>query len=648
MAVMEYYVVSPLRVVHARESALTYHFEGSLLPGQIVAVSVGQKIVPGVILKLSKKPSFETKPIDHVVSDTPLPTQLLRVHSWLSEYYLSHPVAVWQTMLPSGLLKKRRKRLDSREKHLRERTNYVLNKHQSEVVKAIWERPNQTSLLRGITGSGKTAMYIELAKRTLEQGNSAIVLVPEIALTSQIVAEFAAHFDDIILTHSTMTESERHTTWLDALTSEKPRVAIGPRSALFLPLTHVGLIVIDECHEPAYKQEKSPRYSALRAASILAREHEARVVMGSATPSVADYYLASKTDSVVTIDTLAKQNAVRPSVEIVDMTKHGNFPRSQFLSTTLLSQLEQTLAAGHQALLFHNRRGSAPTTLCENCGWSATCPRCFVPLTLHADQHHLRCHLCNHQERVPTACPSCAGAHIIHKGIGTKRIAEEVQRLFPKARVARFDGDNESGETVDANYQALYDGDIDIIVGTQVIAKGLDLPKLRFVGVVQADSGLALPDYQSSERVFQLLAQVSGRVGRNEHESHVVVQSYQPTHPSVLHGIAQDYEAFYEQTLQDRTRANFPPFTYLLKATCTYKTESASVRAVRQLAATLRPHLSGNDEIVGPAPAFYERARDSYRWQLIVKSTSRAQLVELARLIPPTHWQFELDPISLL
>lgn len=483
---MEYYTVSPLRVVHARESVLTYEHEGSLVPGQIVAVSVGSKTVPAVVLGTCPKPAFATKPIELVVTETPLPKPLLKLHDWLHSYYLSHPVAVWQTMLPSGILKKRRNRTANRVEHLRDRTKYVLNSDQKQAVGSIWDRPSQTTLLRGITGSGKTAMYIELAKKTMKEGRSCIVLVPEIALTSQIVAEFSTHFEDIILTHSTMTEAERHATWLDALTSTTPRVAIGPRSALFLPLASVGLIVIDECHEPAYKQEKSPRYSALRAASVLAREHSARVVLGSATPSVSDFYLAGKTDSIVAVDSLARKDAVRPTVETVDMTKHGNFGRSQFLSNQMLAKLEENLAAGHQSLLFHNRRGSAPTTLCENCGWSAACPRCYVPLTLHADQHLLRCHLCNHQERVPTACPTCGAANIIHKGIGTKRIAEEVARLLPNAKVARFDGDNVAGETVDAHYQALYDGDIDIIIGTQVIAKGLDLPKLRFVEIGRA------------------------------------------------------------------------------------------------------------------------------------------------------------------
>lgn len=647
---MTYFLVSPLRVIGRLGSELTYHYDQPLLAGQIVSVSVGSKQVAAVVLRGVEQPTFQTKPIDAVITEYVIPTPLLTLHGWLSGYYVSHPVAVWQTMLPSGLLKKRRKNTVKRLEHLRERTHFVLNKAQRRAYSELMDRPSGTSLLHGITGSGKTALYVEMAKQTLSEGRSVIILVPEIALTSQIVADFTGHIDNVLVTHSTMTEAARHNIWSEALTSTEPRVVIGPRSALFTPLQNVGLIVIDECHEPSYKQEKSPRYSALRAASMLAREHRARLVLGSATPSVADYYIASElgAKSIVRLDVLARNKAVLPEVSVVDMTKHLNFNRSQFLSDTLLTQLTETIAAGHQALLFHNRRGSAPTTLCEKCGWNAACPRCYAPLTLHADQYQLRCHLCNHSERVPTSCPECQGADIIHKGIGTKRVEEEIRKFFPDARIARFDGDNQSNETVDSQYQALYDGDIDIIIGTQVIAKGLDLPKLRFVGVIQADSGLALPEYQSAERVFQLLAQVSGRVGRNEHHSRVVIQSYQPDHHAVKYGIARDYDNFYTYALAERKRANFPPFCYLLKITCTYKSESASIRASRALAHTLRAHLIPGMEILGPAPAFYERVRDSYRWQLIIKSPKRADLAALIEYIPPTQWQYELDPNSLL
>lgn len=646
---VSYYHVSPLRVVHQRDSLLTYHFAGTLAPGIVVAVQVGTKLVPAVIIGQTAKPTFDTKPIDRVVDDTPLPDHLLELHGWLASYYASHPVAAWQTMLPSGLLKKRRDGLQTSSHPSRNRTSIVLNNAQTAAVEKVLSQPTGTHLLHGITGSGKTAVYIELANRTIAVGKSVIILVPEIALTSQIIAEFTPHFPDLIVTHSHQTEAQRHKAWLEALHSKTPRVVIGPRSALFTPFHNLGLIVIDECHEPSFKQEKSPRYSALRAASVLASKANARLVLGSATPNITDYYLANSIpDAIIELPNAARPNTILPTTNVVDMTKKEHFRRSPFLSEAFIDGIEKTLQAGHQSLVFHNRRGSSPITLCENCAWSSACQRCFVPLTLHADVYELRCHLCNHTEAVPTSCPECGHAKIIHKGIGTKRIVEELEKLFRKTTIQRFDGDNSQNDGVDTHYQALYDGDVDIIVGTQVVAKGLDLPKLRFVGVVQADSGLALPDYLSSERVFQLLAQVSGRVGRNEHPSHVVVQSYQPDHPSVRFGLARDYQGFYEAGLNERKRAHFPPYTHLLKLTCIYKTERAAVQAARALNALLVRKLPKHVEILGPTPAFYERVRDTYRWQLILKSPSRSDLVSALTHVPPTHWQSELDPMSLL
>lgn len=641
--------MSPLLVVHASQGTLTYHGPTGLKRGQIISVPVGKKEVPAVILQSVTKPVFQTKPVTSTLEETPIPDSLIELHDWLVSYYASHPVAVWQTMLPRGLDKKRREQSFDHIPHQRIRTKKVLNHEQKTAVDTILSRDSGTTLVHGVTGGGKTDVYIELAKQTVAAGRSAIILVPEIGLTSQIIAEFTPHFKNLLVTHSTMTEAQRHLVWRHALTADEPCVVIGPRSALFTPLSNLGLIVIDECHEPSFKQEQAPRYSALRAASILSRLAGARLVMGSATPNVSDYYVALETKTPIAhILKPARSGTVKPTVHLIDMTKKNHFTRHAFFSNELLKQIEQAITSGHQSLIFHNRRGSAPMTICDNCSWSAACPRCFVPLTLHADAFELRCHICNHAERVPTACPVCGNASIIHKGIGTKRIAEELGRLFPRARIARFDGDTETGQTLDKHYQSLYDGDIDIIIGTQVVAKGLDLPKLRLVGIVQADSGLSLPDYQSPERVFQLLAQVSGRVGRNEHESHVVVQSYQPAHPSVVSGIAQDYPVFYDQAIQERKHAIFPPYTYLLKLVCVYKTEAAAIRASRELANVLRRNLPKNATLLGPTPAFYERVRDTYRWQIIVKATTRNDLVTLLAHVPVARWQYELDPISLL
>jgi primosomal protein N' (replication factor Y) len=260
----------------------------------------------------------------------------------------------------------------------------------------------------------------------------------------------------------------------------------------------------------------------------------------------------------------------------------------------------------------------------------------------------LSCHICAHHEKVPTSCPVCHSADIIHKGIGTKLIETELQKLFKTARIARFDSDNKTDETVNSLYEDLYKGVIDIAIGTQVVAKGLDLPNLRTVGVIQADSGLSLPDFAASERAFQLLAQVIGRVGRDEHASEVIVQTYQPTNPAIVHGLKQDYESFYPYALALRKKGYFPPYTYLLRLTTVYKTEAAAIRSAKTLATTLKKVLNPDVRLLGPTPAFYERQHDTYRWQLVLKSPKREYLIDALAHVPTTHWQTELDPQSLL
>lgn len=646
---MHYYEVAPNRLIRPSSAVFTYASEQPLAPGLIVSVEIGKKQYPGIVMREVSKPTYETKPVTSVIESRPLPEQLVRLAEWMSGYYGTHLAQVLQTILPAGIQKNRRLKAKSTSENIRIRTNFVLNENQAQAVRTITETTKGSLLLHGVTGSGKTAIYIESAKHVIATGRSVIVLVPEIALTSQLVDEFSHHFENVILTHSRQTEAERHAAWKEALSATTPHVVIGPRSALFMPLHDIGLIVVDEAHEPSFKQEQAPRYSALRAGSILADLHQAPLVLGSATPLVADYYVASMTNHpIITLSERAQTDAVKPEIELVDMTKRTHFKRHRFLSDTLIKRIEETVASGNQVLMFHNRRGSASTTLCEQCGWSAACTRCFLPLTLHSDQHLLRCHVCGLTEKVPTSCPVCGSVSIIHKGIGTKLIESELRKLFPEQTIMRFDGDASADTTVESKYKELYGGDIDIIVGTQVIAKGLDLPKLRAVGVIQADAGLSLPDYASAERTFQLLAQVVGRVGRSHHPTSVIVQSYQPTHFAVVDGLHQNYRHFYDLTLEERRRARFPPFVYLLKLTCVYKTEAAAVRQSRLVASILKDKAPAGVEILGPTPAFYERQRDTYRWQLTLKSPKRADLVALLHHVPPTHWQYELDPISLL
>ncbi|HWT40262.1 MAG TPA: primosomal protein N' [Dongiaceae bacterium] len=647
---MWFYEVAPTKIVRAEQAVFTYHSLEKLAAGQLVTIPVGKQTLNGLVVREVKKPAYETREISSIIETIPLPASLVELSLWLAKYYRTPFATVLQTVLPRGLtVKRREKPAISQHESVRDRTKIVFNSEQAAALESILKTEAGTLLLQGVTGSGKTELYKEVARRTIAEGRSAIVLVPEISLTSQIVDEFTHEFPHVLVTHSHMTEAERHSAWKQALNATEPLVVIGPRSALFMPVPNLGLIVVDEAHEPSYKQEQAPRYSALRAASVLGKAAGAHVILGSATPLVTDRYVAEAHGSpIITLAKRARDNAKHSTVTVIDMKKRDNFKKHRFFSDALLQQIEHNLATNNQTLLFHNRRGSASTTLCKNCGWTAECPNCFVPLVLHADKFILSCHICDHREKVPTHCPVCGSADIIHKGIGTKLIESELHRLFPKAHIARFDSDNTTAETVNERYKELYSGDIDIAIGTQVVAKGLDLPKLHTVGVIQADSGLALPDYAASERAFQLLAQVVGRVGRDERDTHVIIQSYQPTHPIIQFGVKQDYDGFYEYALKERAKGGFPPFRYLLQLTDVYKTEATAVRNAQALARELKANLPKGIDVLGPVPAFYERQHDTYRWQLTLKSPKREALVQALGYLPPTHWQSELDPTSLL
>lgn len=646
---MHYYEVAPNQIVRVGSDSFTYSSDTILKIGQIVLIEIGKKQMVGVVLHEIPKPSYPVKSVIQTIEQTPLPTQLIDLAKWLSKYYITPLATVMQAILPSGIRKNRRMQTGVPLITKRDRTNIVFNKEQGAALEVLKKSNSGTFLLQGITGSGKTELYIEIAKRAIAINKSVIILVPEIALTSQLISEFSNHFNNLLVTHSKMTEAARHIAWTEALNSTDPRVVIGPRSALFSPLHDIGAIIIDESHEPSYKQEQSPKYSALRAATMLGRFHKAKVIFGSATPNITDRYLAEQSDNpILKLTSLARDGSIAPKVTLVDMTKRTNFNGHRFFSKQLLEQITETLQINKQVLIFHNRRGSASTTLCEECGWTAQCPKCFLPLSLHADDHHLLCHICGYGSDVPTSCPECGSVNIIHKGIGTKLIETELRKIFPGANIARFDADNTDDEAVNARYNDLYNGSIDIAIGTQIIAKGLDLPHLRTVGVIQADAGLALPDFNTNERTFQLLAQVVGRVGRNEHQTQVVVQTYQPTHPSIVSGLTQDYESFYNNALLERKKGHFPPFTHLLKLTCVYKTEATAIKNAKKLANELRLKSNPDVQILGPTPAFYERQHGTYRWQLVLKSPKREYLIDLLKFVPPKSWQFELDPTSLL
>lgn len=647
-------------IPEGKVEALTYDYDDSLLPGQVVLVPIGKRLVPGIVLKKVAQPDFKTRSILKVLYSKALPKHLLGVVKFIHEYYMVSSGQAVSLVLPRGVQKKRRKTeqmfgemLDPRG---RGGTHPVssgktpeirLNTAQKKALIALQEPPGATKLLHGVTGSGKTNIYLKMALNAFYEHKSTILLVPEIALTSQLVREFREFFGDrVVLIHSQQTETQRHLIFERLLESDEPLVVVGPRSALFAPLSNLGLVIIDEEHEGTYHQENAPKYSAIRVASALAKEADCSLVLGSATPEISDYYYASKQDLVVTLTSKAKSTAIKPEIQIVDFKERDNFSRNRYFSNALLRAIKRNLESGAQTLIFHNRRGSAPLTICESCGEEILCPNCYLPLTLHADNYELFCHTCGHHEKVPIACPKCGAPGLIHKGFGTKLLETELQKIFPKARVKRFDADNKKGEGLDAVYSEVKDGGVDILVGTQTLAKGLDLPRLVTVGVVQADAGLALPDYMAEERTFQLLTQVIGRVGRGHSDkAEVIIQTYRPEHPVLKFATNEDYLGFYEYSIKHRRKSGFPPFKFVMKLEITMKTEAIVVRKVREAARRLG--RDGRLMISPPQPAFHERTNRGYTWQIILRSRSRKALLEACEGLD-ANFKVTLDPLGLL
>ena len=625
---------------------LTYSFDGEIEPGTLVEVTVGRAKVPGVVIKKVARPEFECKPITRILYSTPLPKHLVDTARWIAKYYRATASSTLAMILPNGILKKRRGALAKTEQ-LATKAEIPLNQAQKNALQAIQEAAGATKLLHGVTGSGKTNIYLKLADNALRAQKSVILLVPEIALTGQLVRVFREVFGGrVTMVHSKQTEAERHLIFNALLGSDAPQIVIGPRSALVAPVARLGLIIIDEEHESTYYQENAPHYSAVRVASYMAKTIPCDCVLGSATPTVADYYIAKKQGSLVTLSEKAKGTAIRPTVSKVDFKDRDNFSKNRYFSNALLAAIKRNLDAGQQTLLFHNRRGSSPLTLCEKCGEELLCPNCYLPLTLHADTYILQCHTCGFSCKVPAGCPKCGNPDLIHKGFGTKLLETELTRLFPKARVMRFDADNKKDEGLDAVYDKVRDGEVDIIIGTQTVAKGLDLPRLATVGVVAADAGLSLPDYAAEEKVFQLITQVIGRVGRGHiSTAEVIIQTFRPEHPVIKFAIAEDYVGFAEYLLRARRRSGFPPYRYIMKLDITMKTEATVVRKVREAARQLakNPALS----VSPPMPAFHERNSRGYTWEIIVRATARGALVKACEGLDK-NFRVTLDPPSLL
>lgn len=519
---------------------------------------------------------------------------------------------------------------------------WQLNAEQQQAVSRILAAEAQgeatTFLLEGITGSGKTEVYLQSIAEILNKGKTAMMLVPEIALTPQMVQRFKSRFGKAVaVLHSGLSQGEKYDEWRKIERGEA-QVVVGARSAVFAPLQKIGLIIIDEEHEATYKQEDTPRYHARDLAIWRSQYHHCPVILGSATPSLESRARAQKKRyELLYLTQRAHENAQLPSVTIVDLKEEYAQKNTSTFSRLLQEKISNRLQQKEQIVLLLNRRGYSSFMMCRDCGYVLPCPNCDISLTLHMDVKKMRCHYCGHQENIPKKCPDCQGEKIRYYGTGTQKVEEELQERFPSARILRMDVDTTRKKGAHEKIlKAFEEQEADILLGTQMIAKGLDYPNITLVGVLNADTALNLPDFRSSERTFQLLTQVSGRAGRGAKPGEVIVQTFNPEHHSIVLAQAQDYEAFYQQEMILRHQSGYPPFYFTVKITISHPAEQVVAKKSYQIAEQLKNSLSPESRILGPTPSGIARIKNRYYYQIILKYKHEVHLHRMLREILET------------
>jgi len=622
----------------------------SLLPQVIRRAEVGWKkqlfvgparrATPEEIEKLHKRAPRQAELLEAIAQLLePMPAaDLLR--------QTSLDISTLRALVRRGLAELREQAVE-RDPHGREEfvadAELVMNEEQTAALKVIetaLENPktHPPILLHGVTGSGKTEVYLQAIRATLARGKTAIVLVPEISLTPQTVERFKSRFaaqpDMVAVLHSHLSEGERHDEW-HKLHAGRARIVIGARSAVFAPLENLGLIVVDEEHETSYKQEEAPRYHARDVAVVRAKLEQCVALLGTATPSLESYANAMRDKYVLSTLTQRVDQCQMPLIRIVDLRQERRKEKAAaILSEKLRSAISDRLEKKEQTILFLNRRGFSTSLLCSNCGKARDCPNCSVALTFHRTNARLSCHLCGHSAAVPKRCPECSQDALIYAGFGTEKVEANVSAIFPKAVVRRMDADSMTRK--DAYRETLHAfraGKIDILVGTQMIAKGLHFPNVTLVGIINADLALHLPDFRAGERTFQLLTQVAGRAGRGEAPGEVFVQTYTPFSPSIQFARHHDFAGYFQQELEFRERCDFPPFKHAVLITIRSEHETHASFSAETLARRLREALPQEFTHGAPAPAPLENLHGHYRFHILLRGEA---IMRLSRLIRET------------
>ena len=592
----------------------------------------------GYIVKLEDTPMVEDpRELIDIIDDKPIFTgEMIRLAEWIKDnYYCSWGEAL-EAMIP-GALKHGKismsQRIIDEPRNVEPTQPHVPNKEQASVLvdinRCIDEERHDVFLLHGITGSGKTEIYLQAMENVIARGSSGIMLVPEISLTPQTVERFMSRFGDkVAVFHSGMLESARFAEW-QRIRSGEAKIVVGPRSAVFSPFEKPGIFIVDEEHEPSYKQDDVPRYHAREVAIERARMAGVPVILGSATPSLESYHKAMKGEyRLVELSQRIKEKEL-PKVKLVDMrmdfdTRSGR----KVISRVMEEALKKDIAKKQQALIFLNRRGFSTFVLCRKCGYTVKCSKCDSPMVFHKPKNALICHYCNVRIAPPEICPSCNGDYLMYKGTGTQKVEKELKVILPDARIERMDSDTMSKRgSHERILKDFTDHKIDIIVGTQMIAKGFDFPKVTQVGVVSADANLNLPDFRSGERTFNLITQVAGRAGRGDLGGEVIVQTFTPEHYAIHLAAKHDFHAFYDREILTRQELMFPPYVNLVKITLRSRIEENVIKSIERLTANLKKKMPGLD-LLGPAPAPMAKLRNYYRWNILIKATDRERIVK--------------------
>ncbi len=637
----------------------TYSFDSEkmeLVPGVRVIVPFGtrRKTIQGYVISVSdKKPegNFEIKSVTRVIDKEPLFDRSdYDLALWMEKFYFSSRGEILDTMIPGGKKDTAFGALDADE--AMPRPDVVLSEEQENAVRTVMETDNRMFYLFGVTGSGKTEVFLRCAEQVINQGGRVIYLVPEITLTHQLALQVTKRFkNNVAILHSGMTDSQRIAQWRKIKRSEVSLV-IGARSAVFAPFKNLKMIIIDEEHENSYKSGNAPRYHARQVAQKRILDCNGKLLMGSATPSLEAWQLMKDPSKMVRIDLRHRVGGgSMPKVEIADMTKEEGI-----FSSLLQEKMLRTLAEGRQVILFLNRRGYSYYFHCRSCGYELKCPHCDVAMTYHKRRNILQCHYCGHSQKPVSVCPECGSMDVMYSGFGTEQVEHEIQRLFPLYRVARLDTDTVSKDrsAIQKTLDEFRAGNIHILLGTQMVAKGLNFPNVKLVGIIMADSGLLIPDFRAEERTFDLLVQVSGRSGRSDSEGEVIVQTRMKDNPAISFAARGEVERFFDQELSIRKETNFPPFSRMVNIVVHSSNASAARAFADMLAQRLRSVVK-KTQVYGANECPIEKIRENYRFQILLRSSYPVDMLNCIAKVTsdlkvPSNVAFDIDvdPVELM